>query len=82
MATSEVPNDDDYSRKTKADTRSTNANPPDDNPKGVTKVIFELWLWLQFCIIILVFLWAMAKRGPKNVLEDAEKRRVSTRHRS
>jgi hypothetical protein len=60
----------------------TVANPSDDNPRGVGKFIFELWLWLQFCIIILVFLWAMAKRGPKSVLDAAEKRRVSTRPRT
>jgi len=43
---------------------------------GFSKVIFELWLWLQFFIIILVFLWTMAKRGPKSVIDDAERRRV------
>ncbi|KAL0580531.1 hypothetical protein V5O48_001518 [Marasmius crinis-equi] len=43
-------------------------------PAGVGQIILELWLWLQFAVIILVFLWAMAKRGPKSVLGD--------RHRS
>ena len=46
-------------------------------PQGrVTRFIFELWLWLQFAIVILVFLYAMARRGPKSVLEDAERRRL------
>jgi hypothetical protein len=80
MATSEAPNDDD-SQETMVKV-DTVANPSDDNPRGVGKFIFELWLWLQFCIIILVFLWAMAKRGPKSVLDAAEKRRVSTRPRT
>lgn len=44
--------------------------------KGFTGVLVELWLWLQFAIIIFVFLWAMAKKGPKSVIGDAEKRVV------
>ncbi|KZT29419.1 hypothetical protein NEOLEDRAFT_598528 [Neolentinus lepideus HHB14362 ss-1] len=48
----------------------------DEEKKGVVAVVLDLWLWLQFIIIILVFLWAMAKRGPRNVLEEAERRRV------
>ncbi|KZT12595.1 uncharacterized protein LAESUDRAFT_718874 [Laetiporus sulphureus 93-53] len=43
--------------------------------EGFTGYILEVWLWLQFVIVILVFLWAMAKRGPKSVLEEAEQRR-------
>ncbi|KAG6854366.1 hypothetical protein C0991_007871 [Blastosporella zonata] len=39
-------------------------------PKGLGAIMLEIWLWLQFAIIILVFLWAMAKRGPKSVLGD------------
>lgn len=46
-------------------------------PQGrVTRFIFELWLWLQFAIVILVFLYAMARRGPKSVLEEADRRRA------
>ena len=52
-----------------------------DNANSLGKLIFELWLWLQFCILILVFVCAMAKRGPKSVFDEAERRRVSsTRH--
>lgn len=47
-------------------------------PQGISAVILELWLWLQFSIIILVFLWAMAKRGPKSVLGEVEKRKVAS----
>ncbi|KAL1709141.1 hypothetical protein EV121DRAFT_253243 [Schizophyllum commune] len=43
--------------------------------KGVVKLVVEAWLWLQFLLIILVFVWAMAKRGPKAVLREAERKR-------
>ena len=46
-----------------------------EKPVAITFVL-ELWLWFQFGIIILVFLWAMAKRGPKSVLGEVDKRRV------
>lgn len=52
---------------------------------GFGALLLEVWLWFQFGIIILVFLWAMAKRGPKAVLAEGgggeRKRAVSTRHR-
>jgi hypothetical protein len=32
-------------------------------------LLFEVWLWLQFGIIMFVFIYAMAKRGPKSVLK-------------
>ncbi|KAJ6561574.1 hypothetical protein DFH09DRAFT_1160274 [Mycena vulgaris] len=41
--------------------------------------VLEVWLWLQFGIIIVVFLWAMAKRGPKSVLSEADRRAVVKR---
>ncbi|RDB20117.1 hypothetical protein Hypma_012834 [Hypsizygus marmoreus] len=50
-------------------------------PRGLGAIMLEFWLWLQFAIIILVFLWAMAKRGPKSVLgEAAHRRTVSSSH--
>lgn len=49
-------------------------------PRGFVGFILEIWLWLQFSIVIMVFLWAMARRGPKSVLEDAE--RTVTRRRA
>ncbi|KAI9467054.1 hypothetical protein BJY52DRAFT_41831 [Lactarius psammicola] len=39
----------------------------------VTKMVIELWLWAQFIIVILVFLWAVTKRGPRSVLRTAER---------
>lgn len=44
--------------------------------------VLEVWLWLQFAIIVGMFLWAMARRGPKTVLEDAERRRVDMQRSS
>jgi hypothetical protein len=42
--------------------------------KGFAGFVLEVWLWLQFVLIILVFIWAMARRGPRNVLEADRKR--------
>ncbi|KAJ7126425.1 hypothetical protein C8R43DRAFT_931971 [Mycena crocata] len=49
------------------------------NKQVFVAFVLELWLWLQFAIIIVVFLWAMAKRGPKSVLVEAEQRAVVKR---
>ncbi|KAI0751609.1 hypothetical protein C8Q80DRAFT_1119326 [Daedaleopsis nitida] len=40
---------------------------------GIVGFVLEAWLWLQFIIVVAVFLWSTAKRGPKVVLE-AERR--------
>jgi hypothetical protein len=37
------------------------------------KVVLEVWLWMQFIAIIVVFLWAVTKRGPRNVLRNASR---------
>ncbi len=37
------------------------------------KVVLELWLWVQFVVIIMVFLWAVTKRGPRNVLRNTSR---------
>ena len=34
------------------------------------KVVLEIWLWIQFVVIIMVFLWAVTKRGPRSVLRN------------
>ncbi|KAK7049732.1 hypothetical protein VNI00_005763 [Paramarasmius palmivorus] len=39
-------------------------------------IVLEVWLWLQFAVIILVFLWAMAKKGPKGVLQERQRASV------
>jgi len=49
---------------------------PGARREGFTGFVVEVWLWLQFAVVILVFIWAMAKRGPKSVLEEAERRRM------
>ncbi|CAL1701008.1 unnamed protein product [Somion occarium] len=48
---------------------------PPPKKDGFVGFILEVWLWLQFAIIVLVFLWAMARRGPKSILHEAETRR-------
>ncbi|KAI0092036.1 hypothetical protein BDY19DRAFT_928059 [Irpex rosettiformis] len=50
--------------------------------QGFVGFVLEVWLWLQFAIVVCVFLWAMARRGPKSVLEDAERRRVEMQRSS
>lgn len=42
--------------------------------RGFAAFVLEIWLWLQFVIILVVFVWAMMKRGPKSLLEGAGKR--------
>jgi hypothetical protein len=41
-------------------------------------LLFEVWLWFQFGIIIFVFICAMAKRGPKGMLVETERKRPIT----
>ena len=48
-------------------------DPLDRKHDGIVGFVLEAWLWLQFIIVVALFLWAMAKRGPKVVLE-AERR--------
>ncbi|KAG9317742.1 hypothetical protein JVU11DRAFT_1959 [Chiua virens] len=51
------------------------AKPP--RQRGIVAFVLEIWLWLQFAIIVIVFVWAMARRGPKSVLEEARRRKGS-----
>lgn len=37
------------------------------------KVMLEMWLWVQFVAIIMVFLWAVTKRGPRSVLRNGSR---------
>ena len=41
----------------------------------LSNFLFEVWLWFHFAIIIFVFICAMAKRGPKVMLADSERKR-------
>ena len=43
---------------------------------GFVGFVLEIWLWLQFSLIILVFVWAMARRGPRTVLKETERKRA------
>ena len=59
--------------------KTSNSGTVSKNPtelSAISKVVVELWIWLQFIIIILVFLWAVAKRGPRNVVGEAERKRA------
>lgn len=42
---------------------------------GFVGFVLEIWLWLQFVLIILVFIWAMARRGPRTVLKEGDRKR-------
>ena len=44
--------------------------------EGFVGLLLELWLWLQFALIIFVFIWAMARRGPRNVLKEVDRKRA------
>ena len=44
--------------------------------QGFVGFVLEIWLWLQFVLIIVVFVWAMARRGPRNVLKEPERKRA------
>lgn len=63
------------------------AHPPAADVTQVTKksgfvgFVLEIWLWLQFTIVVMVFLWAMARKGPKSVLKDAERSQRQTLRR-
>ncbi|KAF8550489.1 hypothetical protein OG21DRAFT_1525099 [Imleria badia] len=52
------------------------ASPPAPRQRGIVAFVLEIWLWLQFAIIVVVFVWAMARRGPKSVLEEAGRRKT------
>ncbi|PIL37005.1 hypothetical protein GSI_00697 [Ganoderma sinense ZZ0214-1] len=46
------------------------ADPFGGKHAGIVGFVIEAWLWLQFIVVVALFLWAMAKRGPKVVLES------------
>ncbi|KAG1873636.1 hypothetical protein DFJ58DRAFT_676557 [Suillus subalutaceus] len=66
---------DDESRTTSSSSVSPRQGKKPQQRRFVSFVL-ELWLWLQFAIVVVVFLWAMAKRGPKSVLEEAQRRKI------
>ena len=58
--------------------RSKDEVQPARRQRGIVGFVLEIWLWLQFVIIVAVFVWAMAKRGPKSVLEEAGRRKTNS----
>jgi len=53
-------------------------SPPVPRQRGIVGFVLEIWLWLQFAIVVVVFVWAMARRGPKSVLEEAGRRKTAS----
>ena len=47
--------------------------PVEPKRSRVTRMVIELWLWVQFILVIMVFLWAITKRGPRSVLRNTER---------
>ena len=72
----------DESRERSPDRSATEETTEDDTKvskkahTGFVGFVLEIWLWLQFVLIILVFIWAMTRRGPRKVLKEAERKRV------
>ena len=58
------------------ETAELDAKESEQQRRGFVGCVLEVWLWLQFALIILVFVWAMARRGPRNVLKEAERKRA------
>jgi hypothetical protein len=52
--------------------RTTSEDSKPKKSRAMT-VVVELWLWVQFIIVIMVFLWAVTKRGPRSVLRNTER---------
>jgi hypothetical protein len=46
----------------------------DRSQTGLKTFMFQIWLWLQFVIILLVFVWVVLRKGPKSVLNPDRKR--------
>ncbi|KAF9480715.1 hypothetical protein BDN70DRAFT_877286 [Pholiota conissans] len=42
-------------------------------------IMLKVWLWIQFGIVVFVFLYAMARRGPTIVLTEESKKAVAKR---
>jgi len=42
---------------------------------NLSKPIVELWILLQAIVIVVVFVYSMARRGPRAILDAAEVRR-------
>ncbi|KAJ3509763.1 hypothetical protein NLJ89_g5044 [Agrocybe chaxingu] len=53
----------------------TDASPQKKADAGQGSMLLQAWLWLQFVIIILVFLVTMAKKGPAVVLSEENRHR-------
>ncbi len=51
--------------------KSASADPTSQDTKNKYRLVaffFELWLWLQFAVLLLVVVYSMARRGPKTLI--------------
>lgn len=48
---------------------------------GLGNTMLQVWLWLQFAMVIFIFVWSMARRGPQSVLGKPGQRRVASSSR-
>lgn len=46
--------------------------------RGLSNTVMQVWLWLQFAMVVFIFIWSMARRGPESVLGKASRRRVAS----
>lgn len=44
--------------------------------------LFQVWLWIQFVVVVFFFIFAMAKRGPRSVLVAGGDERLGGKKRS
>ncbi|PPQ63145.1 hypothetical protein CVT24_005784 [Panaeolus cyanescens] len=66
----------DLSRETALQLHIAADKTPQKVDQRTDSLLLKLWLWLQFIVVILFFLYAMAKRGPADVLSDKNKKAV------
>ena len=60
---------------------ATGVSPPRQRAALDQGFWLKVWLWLQFSIVVFVFLYTMAKRGPALALTDENKKAVARRRR-
>jgi len=43
------------------------------NPQSWTSLLMEVWIILQFCMVLAVFVFTAARKGPRGVIQQAKK---------
>jgi hypothetical protein len=67
-------NKDDVTQPTTASDAQQPGSLDDHSQTGLKMFIFEVWLWLQFVIILLVFVCVVARKGPRSILNKRTSR--------